>query len=46
MVGWREGVELSLLNVFTFGVGVWPPSITLPFLPPIGPRFEVPVERE
>jgi hypothetical protein len=33
-LGLREGVELHLLGL-TFGVGLWPPSLKLPFVPAI-----------
>ena len=33
-VGLREGVELHVLGL-TLGVGIWPPTIKLPFLPAI-----------
>ncbi|MBK8979433.1 MAG: DUF3750 domain-containing protein [Planctomycetes bacterium] len=40
-VGLREGVELHLLGL-TFGVGLWPPRLKLPFLPalPFGLRSD------
>ena len=33
-VGLQEGVELHLIGL-TAGVGLWPPSLKLPFLPAI-----------
>ena len=33
-VGLREGVEVNLLGL-TAGLGIWPPSIKIPFLPEI-----------
>lgn len=41
-VGLREGVEVHVLGI-AFGVGLWPPSLKLPFLPAIpGGWLEVP----
>ncbi|YCM43080.1 DUF3750 domain-containing protein [Verrucomicrobiaceae bacterium 227] len=31
-IGLREGIEVNLLG-FTTGVGIWPPSLKIPFLP-------------
>jgi len=44
-LGLREGVELHVLGGLTFGIGLWPLSITLPLLPPLGPRPEVRISR-
>ena len=39
-IGLREGLEVNLLG-FTTGIGLWPPSIKLPFLPqsPLRPKM-------
>lgn len=39
-VGLKEGVEVNLMGL-TMGVGIWPPSIKIPFLPEIPFRKEV-----
>ena len=45
-LGLHEGVELHVLIGLSFGVGLWPPTITLPLLPPLGPRLKVRISRD